>query len=301
MSRPLLRFACSAFLACGLLADASRSSAEPKSIGFSKMVDGAEVIAVARFPGKWSPGEWRIDRKNGGSLELELSRIIKGNLKPGRYRVYYDDGPHVSGNGEFVVFLGKGMCWRFAAYPIFEENTVADGVLRIAGFYDYNAYMVSPGLVTLAQIETFVKDQTLTYTVRGPLYFPKRGQAAWEASRLEVEVSYDARTGKAAVHGLPELNGFPAQPTAWVSPFYGSNWIRVTFFAMPDSHLTIEGQVQSANPQTGTIQAKFFVTDPTVVTLEEFEDYLSDPLKGRCYSTISMICSPLEGDRWNCK
>jgi hypothetical protein len=299
MPRSFLRVSWLVSLACGLLiVFPSRSLAEPKSIGFSKMVDGAEVIAVARLAGTWDPGEWHLDRKNGGSLELELTRILKGDVKPGRYRAYYDDRPWVSADREFVAFFGKGLCWRFAAHPISEANTLADGVLRVAGFYDYNAYMVSPGLVTLPQIETLLKDHTLTYTVRGPLYFPKHGQPAWEASQLTIEVKYDARTGKTAVHGLPEPKGFSAQPTARISPYLQSDWILVNYFAAPDAHLMIEGQIQSADAKTGALLAKFFVTRPTVLTLADFEDYLADPLKGDSYSTITILCNPLKGELW---
>ena len=41
--RPLLRLACFTSLACGLLAPSRSSAEEPKSIGFSKMADGAEA------------------------------------------------------------------------------------------------------------------------------------------------------------------------------------------------------------------------------------------------------------------
>jgi hypothetical protein len=139
MSPPRLSLIRPAVLAVSLLAGlTAEASAEPKSIGFTKMVDGAEVIAVAHLAGKWEPGEWRIDRREGGSLELELTKILKGNLQPGRYRVRYDDRPHASQGREFVAFLGKGLCWRFGAYPLSEANTVADGVLKMVGFYDWS-------------------------------------------------------------------------------------------------------------------------------------------------------------------
>jgi hypothetical protein len=269
------------------------------SIGLSKMLDGAGVIAVARLAGKWEPGEWELGRNNAGSLELELTRVIKGNVQPGRYRVHYSDWPHVSQSGGFVVFLSKGMCWRFAAHPISEGNTVQDGVLRVAGFYDYGCYYVYPGLVTLGQIETFVRDHTLHYTIRGPLYFPKRGQAAWEPSPMEVEVRYDARTGKAEVRGLPELKGFPAQPEAWVSPCMcaqGDEWVRLTWRALPDSTLRIEGQVESADPKTGALRARFFVDERTALTLAEFNESVSDPRKGRSFCTTTLLCAPVAGE-----
>src|SRR5207248_3061046 len=158
--------------------------------------DDSEVIAVANFACEAHPD------RNEHSVELDLTRIIKGGIKPGKYRVYYRGWPDVENNPEFVVFLGTGLRWRFMALPLTDANRIADGVLRVEGGY------VCPSICTLAQIETFVKDHALAYTIRGPLCFPERGRPGWRPSRLEIEVSYDAITGYATVQGLPELKGF---------------------------------------------------------------------------------------------
>jgi hypothetical protein len=290
MSRPLFRLACVVLMACGLLAAfGSRSWAKPRSIGFAKIVDGAEVIAVARFVGEQEP------TREDHHVELELTRVLKGDLKPGTYRVTFSDQPEIpDGTREFVAFLGKGLCWRFAAQPISGENRVGDGVLQVEGFYDSNAYWVLPGLATLGRIETYLKDHTLTYTIRGPLYFPKRGQVEWEPSTTQIEVRYDAMTGRATVLGLPELKGFPTHPVVYVGSA-GDNDVVVAYSRGTDTPLVIQGQVQSANPG-GEMRARFFVAEPDVLTREAFEDYVADPSKGHSYYTIKVACAPFGGE-----
>jgi hypothetical protein len=293
MSRPPFRLARLAFMACCILAAcSSRSSAEPMSIGFTKMVDGAEVIAVARLAGKWDPGEWKVSGPHGGTLELEFTKVLKGDLKPGKYRVCYDDLPHVSKDGEFVAFFGKGLCWRFAAHPISPANSVADGLLRVQGFYDWNGYYVFPGLVTLRQIETFLRDRTLVYTIAGPLYCPRRGQAEWESSPLRIEVLYDARTGKATAEGLPELKGFPAHPAVSVGSPWANQGVLVAYSRGTETPLVLHGHAESVDPVTGVMRAKFVVAEPLVLTREDFESYVSDPQKGSSSYTVIVTCTP---------
>ena len=128
---------------------AVRAWGKPKGISFERMVERSEVIAVARFARAWKP------EQGVHKAELELTHIIKGDIKPGKYSVSFVDQPGVGeGDREFVAFFRKGLCWRFAATPLAKGAPVRNSVLHVDGFYDWNAYDVAPGLVTLDQIET---------------------------------------------------------------------------------------------------------------------------------------------------
>jgi hypothetical protein len=276
------------FLTLALAAAAvSQARAEPLSIGFVKMVDGAEVVAVARLAEDWPPPTSRFRENRGGRVKLELTSVLKGGLRPGKYDVCYDDLPWVGPDTEFIAFLGQNRCWRFAASPMAGAK-VADAVLRVQGFYDFNGYFVTPGLVTLAQIETFLKERSLTYTIRGPLRFPKRGQPEWEASPVEIEVSYDARTGEATVRRLPELKGFPAHPAVTLGLFY-ADLVHLTYSDDGTMPLTVSGKIQPL-VQDGVLKADFYVESPVVLTMEQFKAYAADTRKGESLYTISMTC-----------
>jgi hypothetical protein len=266
------------------------AAAKPRSIGFSRMVDAAQVVAVARFAEEWHP-----DQKDR-HVDLQLIRILKGDLKAGTYRVSYDDIPDVSADApEFVAFLGPGHCWRFAAQSISAKTQSADSVLAVTGFHDSNAYLVSPGLVTLRQIEQFISDHILRYTIRGRLYFPRRGETTWHPSSFEIEIAYDARTAMAVVHGLPELKGFRKHPRVSVGSVWADTGVLIQYSRDSEAPLEIHGQVQSLDPKTQVMHAKFYVTEPDVLSVEEFREYVSDPSKGHSYYTVKLSCRPAPG------
>jgi hypothetical protein len=291
MARPRLhRLTLVSALALALLP--GTAWAPPKGIGLRAMVDGCEVIAVARFADERKPA------KQGVTVELEFTKVLKGMLKPGTYRVAYTDRPRVGDDApEFVAFFGKGLCWRFVARPISTVNRVADGVLRVEGFNDSNGYFVSPGLVTLAQIEGLLKHRGLSYTFRGPLYFPQRGKAAWAPSKLQVEVRYDAAADRAEVRGLPALQGFPSRPAVAVGEIIRNTDVSLTYSRDIRAPLLILGQVQSAELDGGGMRAKFFVAEPVLPTRAAFEAYVADPQKGHAYYTVQLACAPFGGEK----
>jgi hypothetical protein len=282
--RTLLR----ALLAVGFLhLLVARTWAISMSIEFQKMIDQCEVIAVARFVGEWHPV------RGQHAVELELTRIIKGNIKPGKYRVSYGSMPSIRKEStEFVAFFEKDMCWTFAAQPISKENSVAEGVLQVKGFYDWNAYWVWPGLTTVAKIEKFLKDRTLSYSFRGPLCFPQRGRAEWQASTLEIEVTYDPATDRSEVRGLPELKGIPSCPEVRINCTGSDPEVTITYAEGGDRPLVIHGRVQSSDTKTGVMRTNFFVGTPTVVTRKDFESYVANPQKGPSYFVVRLACVP---------
>jgi hypothetical protein len=255
--------------------------AEPMSIGFRRMVDRCDVIAISRFC-----NDTPINRESH-SVDLEFIRILKGEVKPGRHRVSFTDMPGVgAGTPEFVAFFRKGLCWRFAARPVGDGEKLKDSVLQVYGFYDWNAYFVSPGLVTLDQIETFVRDRTLTYTFRGPLYFPKRGQTPWEPSNLKIEVVHDAVNGEVTVKGLPQSKGFPVHPEILIGDLRGDPRISLTYAGS----FRLGGEVFALDRQTGALQTRFFVTEPDAITRETLEAFLADPQKGHSFFRCKLVC-----------
>lgn len=263
--------------------------AKPEAIGLQEMIDRCEVIAVAHY----------VDEREDAAVtvELELTRIIKGDIKPGRYHVKLLAHPSdsLTKNGaDFVAFFEKDLTWRFGAAPISKNNTVDNGVLGVSGFSSHNAFWVFPGLVTLRQIEQYLKDGTLKYSMRGPLYFPERGKLAWQASKIEVEVEYDAVKNTATGRGLPELKGFPSNPEVRIGRTVGNYPVTITFSRYMDMPLVIAGDVHGADGDV--MLTKFFVTEPSCITLKDFEDYAADPRRGHVNYAIRINCTEIPGE-----
>jgi hypothetical protein len=259
--------------------------AKPEHATFEKMVENSATIVVARFLGD------QPDEKKA-TIQVEVTQVLKGDLKPGKHHFAFEDRPHFGAKGEeFVAFLDKDRVWRFMASPQKGENKVSQGVLQISGFYDFNAYYVTPGLVTLEQLKTYVKDGTLAYRFRGNVYFPEIGKEDWKPGSFVVSGSYDAINKKVDLHGLPNLKSFPAQPEVDIQSGHHFN-IRISYRPNKGRELRLIGQVRGIDTKTGEMNVRFAVSIPEVLTKKAFEDYLTDASKGTCYYRFKLTCAP---------
>jgi hypothetical protein len=171
---------------------------------FADMMKNSTTIAVAKL----------LEAPNRtGSTTLDITQVLKGTLKPGKHKISFEAFPDLeTKDREFVVFLDEKLIWRFVASPLDSQQPVDKAVLAVRGFCDDNAHWVSPGLVTLEQLETYIKVGSLVYRFRGAIYFPQPGKTDWKASSLSISGTYDVTNKKVTVTGLPQLEGFPAPP-----------------------------------------------------------------------------------------
>jgi hypothetical protein len=248
-----------------------RASAKPKSITFQDMMAQSATVAVARrvTPPPQAGGQPK-------EFALELLEVLKGDIQPGRLNVPFEDAPCVADDSpEFVVFLDKDCVWRFVAVPTAKGGKVAESVLELHGFYDFNAHHVTPGLATRKMLEAYIKDGTLVYLFRGPLYFPVKGEVSWKASAIEVEGGYDPLQKSGRVKGLPAMKGLPAVPDFG---FLGDTAPCVDLeYSGQHRRLHLKGDVAGLDRKNDTILLKWYATAPDFLTQKDFETYLADP------------------------
>jgi hypothetical protein len=240
---------------------------------------------VARFLGE-QPDEEKH------TVHLEVTHVLKGGLKPGKHDISFEDQPHIGAKGaEVVAFLDKDLVWRFVASQLNEENKVDQGVLQISGFYDSNAYFVTPGLITLDQLKIYLKEGSLSYRFRGEVYFPEPGKTGWKPGSLVLSGTYDVINNKASVNGLPNLKGFPAQPKVYIHSLDDSN-LDLTYAPFLNRPLKLVGKVRGVDRKTGEMKVRFAVAAPEVMTQKTFEEYLDDPDKRTSYYRFKLTCAP---------
>ena len=194
-------------LVCGLSFFSPEAAwAKPQHSTLEEVVEKSATIAVSRFLAE-EPD------KDKHTIHVEITQVLKGDLKPGKHKVAFVGWPHFGANGEeFIAFMDKDRVWRFMASPLNGETKVAQGVLQISGFYDGNIYWITPGLITLDQLKTFLTKGSLVYRIRGEVYFPEQGKADWKPSSLVISGTYDVINKKVNFKGIPNLHGFAAQP-----------------------------------------------------------------------------------------
>jgi hypothetical protein len=276
------------FLAILLSVSDTRAWAKIQVTEFKDAVAQSESIAIAKFVE--FPKGYRARGKNRPSLAtLEVLRVLQGSLRVGKQDVNFDDVPE-GGSGEFVAFLDKDRVWRFSAVPL-KGKKVDSELLLISGFDNHDAHEVTPDLITLAQLTTYLKDGTLRYSFSGPLWFPQRGKKAWKPGSLRIKGTYDAVKNSAHVTGLGKLAGFPAEP---VVAFNHDSDPSLSLQYSDEAHrpLNLIGMIEGLDPKTGIINARFAVVEPNVLTQADLEKYLADTRLGHCYYSFRLRCAP---------
>lgn len=268
------------------IATLSPAYAKSVSTSFKDAVAASETIAIVRLV-ELRPSIFTLGRVRSKAT-LDVLQVLKGKLQLGKQQVEFEDDPSRA-PGEFVAFLDKDRVWRFTARPLKGKRVEAD-VLEMEGFSDDDGDFVSPGLVTLEQLKTYLKDGTLRYSMEGPIWFPQRGRPTWKASGLRIKLTYDAVKDQARVTGLPKLAGFPADPVVWIGGF--PRHVSLKYSDDSVRPFKLEGQVESLDRKSGSILARFVVTSPDVLNQEILEKYLGDRRLGRTSYKCRLHCAP---------
>jgi hypothetical protein len=259
------------------------ASGKPMSITFSDLQKAAEYIVVARYDGPLASGK---------GYQLQIERSLKGSLKPGAQTVLRspDGEPEVKKGERCIAFLDDKLQFRWAALPG-EKQGLDDGFLYIKGFYDFNAYLVSPSLITLAQLETFLSKGTLHYEFSGPLHFLSGGVST--PSTIVLSFGYDLAAKTTKVTGMPKLAGFTTDPEIYLTPGYDPD-VTLSYDRNLSRSLIIAGRVESVDKKTGRYTLKLSPESPDLFTEAEFVRYLGDKKLGHPYFEIEVTLSTKE-------
>ena len=229
------------------------------------------------------------------TVQVEILQVLKGDLKPGKHHISYEDRPHIgSKDEEFIAFLDKDGVWRFMASPMKDQEKLAQDILQISGFYDFNAYWVTPGLVTLNQLKTYLKDRSLVYRFRGEICFPEPGKTDWKAGSIVIPGTYDVTNKEVDVKGFPNQKGFPTQPEVHIHSQDDESNFDLDYARFLNRPLNLIGKVQGLDPKTDAMRIRFAVSSPEVLTQKALEDYLGDASLGNCYYKFKLACAPVK-------
>jgi hypothetical protein len=266
-----------------ILAGSARTGrAEPIYTDLVDAMAQSETIAVVALT---KPVYFR-----SSEAEFEVRQVIKGSWKPGKHRVSVDSS-HLSPAGEFVAFVDAKNEWRFIAVPISGKPADWD-VLSICGFFSHNAHLVTPGLVTTAQLRTYVASKSLRYAFRGNVYFPNSGKPGWQASRLELSGTYDAIAKTAQVKGFPALAIFPTQPEVRVWSHRDDHSLTLEYRKDGDRRLEFRGTVVGWDSNSGGFLVKFAVSEPALLTANALNTYLGNPRPTIPIYRLRLKCAP---------
>jgi hypothetical protein len=264
---------------------ADRVEAKPKHTRLQDVFKTSPTIVVAKILD-------RLPDQKTYTAQVEVLQVLKGKLRPGKHRVPFEDLPYlVADDSEQVIFLDEKGVWRFTASPTNGRKKVGEGLLHLGGCHEKEGHYVSPGVLTLEQLQAYLKGKALVYRFRGEVFFPRRGKVAWAASPFSLTGSYEVGRKEGKVRGLPDRQGFLAQPEVTLFS-WGESDIHLKFTRPSARPLTLHGKVHGVDPKTGELLVRFAVTSPQLLTEKAFKEYLADPKKGDCYTTFNLVCAP---------
>jgi len=133
----------------------------------------------------------QIAGPNGKALvTVDVDKPIRGNVTRGPLAVKESpDGMITVDNERVVAFVDGNGALRWVGRLI-AGASLETGVIELQGFFDFNAHLVHPGVMTLAQMQSFLATGTLDQTFDATLAFRDgRGGFARSARTLTVRYS----------------------------------------------------------------------------------------------------------------
>lgn len=208
-----------------------------------------------------------------GDITIDVDKVVRGAAVTGTMTVKSSPDGHVSVAGERVVaFLTSANELRWIGRKV-AGSSLETGVLQFQGFFDFNAHLVSPGLMTFKQLQALLASGALSQTFMITLAFPD-GHGGQKASGKHLTLVYDpiARKGSAP--------GFSAACLD-LGNVWGLDWGKVEL-SFTDScprktgsrSLRLEGAATGVDA-AGNIEAELVPAGP-VLTEPEYDTFIAD-------------------------
>jgi hypothetical protein len=158
-------------------------------------------------------------------IVFDVDKVIRGNAKTGKMTLKESPDGHVfvDTGVRVIAFVDGSGAFRWVGSRI-AGGTIENGVIQLSGFFDWNAHVVSPGIMTLAQLEKYLAGSALDQTFAATLSFmDSRGNLARSSRTFTVHTDHTANT-QPQVRGL----GFACLGSPHVDLDWGQFGVRLT-------------------------------------------------------------------------
>lgn len=235
---------------------------------------------------------------NGTALvTVDVDKVLRGSTPLGKMSVKESPDGHITINDERVVaFIDGNGALRWVG-KLLAGPSLEAGVIHLEGFFDFNAHIVRPGVVTLPELKSLLATGQLAQTFDATLAF-RDGHGGFARSSRTLTVRYAPFSRSLQVIG---------QTPACLAPssLFGPEWGRFELSfgdTCPSSapharyrRLDLEGTFTGVDAATGHIQVQLAPTRP-LLTESEYATFAADGAIADMTSIVSIALS--DGTRW---
>jgi hypothetical protein len=251
------------------IAPGARSA--PMYTDFATIRTSATIIALGTVH--------QIAGPNGtASITVDIDKTIRGTAARGPLAVKESPDGHITvDNQRVVAFVDNNGALRWVG-TLVAGASLETGVIQLQGFFDFNAHLVHPGLMTLAQMQTFLATGALDQTFDATLAF-RDGHGGFARSARTLTVQYAPLTRALHVSGSTPVCLAP-------NSLFSLDWQRFDLHftdTCPSAQanaasrgLELDGKFTGVDAATGHIQVELVPTRP-LMTEAEYTMFASDP------------------------
>jgi len=191
-------------------------------VGFTTSADAAPMftpLAKVRAEAKHVVVGTVSSSKAGLFIDVEYN--LRGTAAKGKRKVLESPDGNVfvpigaRANNRVIAFIDGRNRFRWIGRLI-AGPSLEKGVVRLAGFFNFNAHHVGPSVMTLTQLQHYLVHGTLNQRYKATLTFPD-GKGGMSRSTRTLVIDYAALTRKMTLHGArwPCLNHPRFRPPEW--------------------------------------------------------------------------------------
>lgn len=135
-----------------------------------------------------------IGTMDPNALAIDVDTVVRGSIPLGRKTLKSSLTGSSYASGRVVAFLDKDDRFQWVGHVV-GGSSIETGVLLLSGFFDFNAHIVSPGTMTLAQLKTFLATGTFTQRFSARIMV-EDGHGQFVPSGQSLAFDYDPFTRK---------------------------------------------------------------------------------------------------------
>ncbi|MEM7036166.1 MAG: hypothetical protein AAF570_04230 [Bacteroidota bacterium] len=264
----------------------------PMHISFEELCERAPRVVVAKFKGGHDAAE-----KIAVNFDLFVIKTLKGPELVGKTTVQRLEGtPDLEVGALCVAFLTEDNEFGWVAEPRDKVNPFK-GIWDLRGFYDFNAYLVSPSVMSFSQIKEGIHGRMKGYNLEGALAFfdPASNSVQPSEHRFQFSVDPGSEGGWKMETKVP-MNDLVEIEQAGMSAGFGADFsVRLTSNVDVRS-LEIYGNVVAFDPETEVFSMQFWMPNPSIYRKQDLLPFLKDPAIAFPWYELELVLE--DGRKW---